>query len=424
MNTSNSNDNNNPTIEPEPEENKPRWALPPESVLATASLDQRAILYAETLERIAAAGETVDPGWVRAKTRVDRDDPSVKNAPPLLAEVPEFAAKAKEGKAKLPTTGAAWHWFWKREAKKAAKASATSPIGDSETSNFANFENSSPIGEVLANSDSNSNNSSPIGEVLAANSGVEVAVLEEVSEPEPEEQERRQRFEELKRIVRAGLNTFLEVGAALAEIRAEKFYRLAGFAVFDDFLRAEYNLSRAYGYRLMDAVASVEDLSSIPGIPAPTNPEQVRPLAGLSREEKRELWTEAVRTAPNSGPPTGAFVRKIREARGKTKAAAKAKPAATTNTKKPNVGGESATTVPSRNEGAISLEAHLDLAADALERSVGEWKRESLAPLKEAARSNKQIREALVRLERDLDLLLKRLPDCAWTLRFRSAEGV
>jgi hypothetical protein len=70
-------------------------------------------------------------------------------------------------------------------------------------------------------------------------------------------------------------------------------------------------------------------------------------------------------------------------------------------------------TVPGREAGSVSLEGHLDLAAEALERAVGEWKRGSLAPLREAARGNERILGGLERMERDLDLLAKRLHDYA-----------
>jgi hypothetical protein len=70
-------------------------------------------------------------------------------------------------------------------------------------------------------------------------------------------------------------------------------------------------------------------------------------------------------------------------------------------------------TVPGQQAGSVSLETHLDLAAEALERAVAEWKRGSLAPLREAARGNERISGGLERLERDLDLLTKRLHDYA-----------
>jgi hypothetical protein len=114
--------------------------LPPESVLATASLDQRAILYAETLERIAAAGETVDPGWLRAAVGVV-SDLHVKHVPRLLREAPEFAAEVKAGRAQLPQAGNGWYFFWKRREK---EASANAPSTPADT------EKMSSIGDKLA----------------------------------------------------------------------------------------------------------------------------------------------------------------------------------------------------------------------------------------------------------------------------------
>src|SRR5262249_38100905 len=98
MNTSN--DNNN-IIEPgkTPDETPPgSWALPPEAEILRANPEVRAILYAETLARITAAGEEIDPGWVRGA--IGGEEPAkgpydlhIKHTPRLLKEVPEFAAE-------------------------------------------------------------------------------------------------------------------------------------------------------------------------------------------------------------------------------------------------------------------------------------------------------------------------------------------
>jgi hypothetical protein len=263
-------------------------------------------------------------------------DLAAKHVPRLLKEVPEFAAEVKAGRARLPQAGNAWHFFWQRAAKKASQTppATTSPIGEVEAATYTS---------------TNAGKTSPIGEERANSEEVVVEILEEVSESEPQEQD-RPRFEELKRVVHAGIDTFLDVGRALAEIRARRLYRLAGFAVFDDFLRAEFNLSRAYGYRLMGAVATVEDLASVPGVPPPTNSEQVRSLAGLTSEEKKEVWTEASATAPEGKPPTGAHVKRTREALGK------GKPKATTTSDESSGNGESATAVPGRSAGTVPLE--------------------------------------------------------------------
>jgi hypothetical protein len=66
-------------------------------------------------------------------------------------------------------------------------------------------------------------------------------------------------------------------------------------------------------------------------------------------------------------------------------------------------------TVPGQNAGPVSLEKHIDLAADALEKLLAEWKRSSLASLKEAARGNARLAGGLDRLGRDIDGLVSRL---------------
>jgi hypothetical protein len=71
--------------------------------------------------------------------------------------------------------------------------------------------------------------------------------------------------------------------------------------------------------------------------------------------------------------------------------------------------GSDASTVPGQSAGAISLEGHIGLSADALARALGGWKRESFASLREAARGNSRVEGGLDRLERDLDGLVKRL---------------
>jgi hypothetical protein len=179
------NDNNNTTnleLGNAPEEKPGAWALPPKAEILAANPEVRAILYAETLERIAAAGEEVDAAWVQGA--IGGDEPArgpwdlhIKHTPRLLKEAPEFAAEVKAGRKKLPTKGNAWHFFWQKKATEAAKASTANPT---------------------PNSDANSGKTSPIGEEK-----LELATFE--PEPEPAEKERcRQRFEELKSRPRPG----------------------------------------------------------------------------------------------------------------------------------------------------------------------------------------------------------------------------
>ena len=244
-----------------------------------------------------------------------------------------------------------------------------------------------------------------------------------VPRPEPGEAD-RPRFEELKRVVRDGIETFLDVSLALIEIRNRRLYRLAGFERFGDFCQAEFHLSRSYAYQLMDAAASVECQSTIPDVPPPTKAEQVRPLAGLSPEEKKELWAEAVRTAPNGGPPTGAFVKKIREAKV-PKAKAKAAIATGSNTQPPDGkpddpsgDGESATaaTVPGRSKGNMSLAIQAEGVEKEFAQTVGLWRRGNFEPLRKRVaekyprwETGRKNLERVARLVADTERLLHEL---------------
>lgn len=113
------------------------------------------------------------------------------------------------------------------------------------------------------------------------------------------------RLHDLENTIAQGLKTFVEVGSALARIREERLYR-EGYATFEDYCRDKWQMSRPNAYELMQAAAVVGNLSGIPDIPdTPKNVAQVRPLASLEPEKQREVWTEAVETAPDGKVTAG-----------------------------------------------------------------------------------------------------------------------
>ena len=114
------------------------------------------------------------------------------------------------------------------------------------------------------------------------------------------------RLAELENVVEHGLATFLEVGAALLEIRDSRLY-LAGHDSFEAYCRDRWNLERAHAYRLIDAGKVAEALS--PMGDSPVNERQARELAPLRDrpELMREAWSEAQHAG--NGKPTAAIVR-------------------------------------------------------------------------------------------------------------------
>ena len=99
-------------------------------------------------------------------------------------------------------------------------------------------------------------------------------------------------------VIERGLQRFVEVGMALADIREKKLYR-AQSHTFEAYLSQRWHLGRAQGYRLMDAAEVMRDLSPIGDMgPLPANEAQARELAAVPADERQAVWETAVKTAP------------------------------------------------------------------------------------------------------------------------------
>jgi hypothetical protein len=104
----------------------------------------------------------------------------------------------------------------------------------------------------------------------------------------------------------------VEVGAALLTIRDSRLYR-QNYATFEDYCRERWGIKHSRAYQLMDAAGVMRNLSTIVEV-LPANEAQVRPLAQLAPNEQREVWQEAVETAPN-GKVTAAHIQQVIETR-------------------------------------------------------------------------------------------------------------
>lgn len=117
------------------------------------------------------------------------------------------------------------------------------------------------------------------------------------------------RLAELEECIERGLQTFVEVGRALLEIRDRRLYRERGFQTFEDYCLHRWGWKRAHAYRHIEAARVVENLSPIGDIPR--NEAQARELAKLEPDEQREV-AEAVHSAGESfDSVTAAEVRDI-----------------------------------------------------------------------------------------------------------------
>lgn len=110
-------------------------------------------------------------------------------------------------------------------------------------------------------------------------------------------------------VIEKGLNTFVEVGNALFEIRNNKLYR-DKFTTFESYCRDRWNLKRQRAYELMDAAAIVNTLSEISdtneqdsqvSIIVPTKESHAAALSKVPEEFRSEVWEKALQRNQLSG---------------------------------------------------------------------------------------------------------------------------
>jgi phage N-6-adenine-methyltransferase len=109
---------------------------------------------------------------------------------------------------------------------------------------------------------------------------------------------------QLEVIIERGLSIFVEVGAALLQIRDSRLYRET-YATFEDYCRQRWGWSRRYGNMIIAAAQVTKLLGTT--VPIPATERQARELTPLldRPEEMRKVWVETVA----EGEPTAARVR-------------------------------------------------------------------------------------------------------------------
>jgi hypothetical protein len=118
---------------------------------------------------------------------------------------------------------------------------------------------------------------------------------------------------ELEIVVSRGLQTFMEVGMALASIRERKLYREKGYGTFKEYCRAEWGLDDRTARRIMQTSKAVEEMEAVEeksgpiGPLSPASEGQARPLAKIKDpEERAEVWREVVEEAGAEEKPVTA----------------------------------------------------------------------------------------------------------------------
>jgi hypothetical protein len=113
---------------------------------------------------------------------------------------------------------------------------------------------------------------------------------------------RAERLKELEGIIERGLQTFIEVGNALLEIRDGRLYR-ESHASFEDYTQKRWAMSKPYAYRLIQAA----EIAAV--VPVGTE-SQARELAPLKHDPKamQEAYKQAAQ-ATSRGRPTARLLR-------------------------------------------------------------------------------------------------------------------
>ncbi len=109
----------------------------------------------------------------------------------------------------------------------------------------------------------------------------------------------KQRLEECETIIEKGLQTFIEVGQVLLEIKDRRLYR-EEYGTFEAYCGTRWGLSRPRAYQLIQATNVVNNLSAASEV-LPTTESQARPLSKLSAEDQLETWNEVVQESQETG---------------------------------------------------------------------------------------------------------------------------
>jgi hypothetical protein len=104
------------------------------------------------------------------------------------------------------------------------------------------------------------------------------------------------KLEDLEIVIAGGLQSFVDVGQALMQIRDGRLYRIQ-FGTFEDYCQDRWSFGRSYVNKIIAASDAVSSLGT--NVPKPSSEFQARPLTRLPAEEQPAAWREAVETAPN-----------------------------------------------------------------------------------------------------------------------------
>ena len=101
----------------------------------------------------------------------------------------------------------------------------------------------------------------------------------------------KQELQKHETTIKKGLNTFVEVGQALLEIRENKLYRIE-YKSFEEYCQDKWHFTRMRVSQLINASLTIKNVN--PGLQMPKNEKEVRPLTSLEPEVQNAVWQETV----------------------------------------------------------------------------------------------------------------------------------
>lgn len=105
--------------------------------------------------------------------------------------------------------------------------------------------------------------------------------------------EEQNAFERCEVVIKQGLETFIEVGQALMEIRDNRYYRLE-YRTFEDYCRGKWNFARQTAYQYISAANVIDNVRHGGQDVLPASERQARPLTKLEPEIQQQAWAEVV----------------------------------------------------------------------------------------------------------------------------------
>ena len=101
----------------------------------------------------------------------------------------------------------------------------------------------------------------------------------------------KQELQKHETTIKKGLNTFVEVGQALLEIRDKKLYRIE-YNTFEQYCQDKWHFTRMRVSQLINASVVIQNVNNC--LQKPTTESQVRPLTPLEPEIQNAVWQETI----------------------------------------------------------------------------------------------------------------------------------